>query len=273
MLLEGGLPVSVAEMVARIERAENDSFLTLYRAAAATCDTGWAEVDGVWAVWSPHDDDPGYSCTLNLGAAGNPAETLEKIEQLARDGGATVLGIDAPPSLTDRLTAAEITRLGFTGDYQEYIWGRTIEAGESFPKAADPRIRLATDEDRETFARVLNVGYEVSEDSVRGRIFAATIGMPGWYHYLVDYDGEPGSASVLYVTEGVAQLFVATTMPAYRGRGAQQALIQRRLADGQAAGCDLATSQTVIDNASPRNMARHNFEQLHLRWIYGKVLS
>jgi hypothetical protein len=128
-------------------------------------------------------------------------------------------------------------------------------------------------EDRETFARVLNVGYEVSERSVRGRIFAATIGLPGWYHYLVDYDGEPGSASVLYVTEGVAQLFVATTIPTFRGRGGQRSLIQRRLADGQAAGCDLATSQTVVDNASPRNMARQGFTDLHLRWIYGKSLA
>jgi hypothetical protein len=62
-------------------------------------------------------------------------------------------------------------------------------------------------------------------------------------------------------------------MPEFRGRGGQTSLIQRRLADAQAAGCDLATSQTIIDNASPRNMARHNFEELHLRWIYGKALD
>ena len=261
-----------AEMVARIERAENDSFLTLYRAAAETCDTGWGEIDGVWTVWSPHDDDPGFSCVLNLADATDLKATLARIEDLVRARGATILGIDAPPAVTARLPEAEIAQLGFIGDYQECIWGRTIEAGESFPDAADSRIRLATSNDRDTFARVLNLGYEVDEDAVRGKIFASTIGLPGWYHYLVDYDGEPGSASVLYVTEGVAQLFVATTIPAFRGRGGQRALIQRRLADGQAAGCDLATSQTVIDNASPRNMARQGFEQLHLRWIYGKEL-
>jgi len=261
-----------AEMVARIERAENDSFLTLYRAAAETCDTGWAEVDGIWTVWSPHDDDPGFSCVLNLGDAADPVDTLARTESLVRDHGATILGIDAPPAVTTRLSETEIARLGFIGDYQEYIWGRKIATNESFPDAEDPRVRLANPDDRDTFARVLNVGYEVAEDSVRGKIFASTIGLPGWYHYLVDYDGEPGSASVLYVTEGVAQLFVATTIPAFRGRGGQRSLIQRRLADGQAAGCDLATSQTVIDNASPRNMSRQGFEQLHLRWIYGKVL-
>jgi hypothetical protein len=263
--------VSNDQKIARVEQAENDAFLTLYQAAATVAETGWQEIDGIWTVWSPHDDDPGYSCILNLNDAPDPKAALARVEPAVRAGGATVLGIDAPPALAARLPEAELTDLGFVGDYQECIWVREIDAGETF--VADSRVSRVTPDERDTFARVLNAGYEVAEDSVRGTIFASTIGQPGWYHYLVDYDGEPGSASVLYVTRGVAQLFVATTMPAYRGRGGQQALIQRRLADGQAAGCDLATSQTVIDNASPRNMARHGFEQLHLRWIYGKTLT
>ena len=257
-------------ITSRVERAENDAFLRLYQAAAATSATGWHEIGGIWTVFSPHDDDPGYSCVLNLNDAAEPKAALARIEPAVRSSGATVLGIDAPPALAARLPEAELSEMGFVGDYQECIWARSIGSNESF--ASDPRISRVTDAERDTFARVLNVGYEVAEDSVRGHIFASTIGLPGWYHYLVRYGDEPGSASVLYVTEGVAQFFVATTMPAYRGRGGQQALIQRRLADAQAAGCDLATSQTVIDNASPRNMARHGFEQLHLRWIYGKVL-
>lgn len=260
------------DVTARVEQAEHDAFLRLYQAAAETCDTGWQEDDGIWTVWSPHDDDPGFSCVMNLANASDPLTTLSRIEQLARTGGATVLGIDGSPALAARLSDTELAEHGFTGDYQECIWARRITPDERFSDADDARISRATPEEQETFARVLNIGYEVSEDSVRGKIFASTIGLPGWYHYLVRFDSEPGSASVLYVTGGVAQLFVATTIPAYRGRGAQRALIQRRLADGQTAGCDLATSQTVIDNASPRNMARHGFEQLYLRWIYGKSL-
>lgn len=260
-------------VTARVERAESDAFLSLYQAAATTCATGWQEVDGIWTVWSPHDDDPGFSCVMNLAEAADPRATLARIEPLARAGGATVLGIDGSPALSARLPDDELAKLGFARDYQECIWARRIDASEAFPEANDARIAHVTPDERATFARVLNIGYDIAEDSVRGQIFASTIGLPSWYHYLVRFDGEPGSASVLYVTDGVAQLFVATTMPAYRGRGAQRALIQRRLADGQAAGCDLAISQTVIDNASPRNMARLGFEQLHLRWIYGKALG
>jgi hypothetical protein len=264
--------VSSNEVTARVERAEFDAFLSLYRAAAATCRTGWLELDDTWTVWSPDDDDPGFSCVMNLADAADPPATLGRIEALAQAHGATVLGIDVPPALAARLPEAELARLGYSPDCQEHIWARRITDDESFPAASDPRLAPVTSDERETFARVLNIGYGVPEDSVRGRIFASTIGQPGWYHYLVHFDGEPGSASVLYVTAGVAQLFVATTMPDFRGRGAQQSLIQRRLADAQAAGCDLATSQTVTDNASPRNMSRHGFERLHTRWIYGKGL-
>ncbi|HEX5164183.1 MAG TPA: hypothetical protein VFV93_02205 [Thermomicrobiales bacterium] len=264
--------MSSNEVTTRVERAEFDAFQGLYRAAAATCRTGWLELEGISTVWSAEDDDPGFSCVMNLVNAADPAATLGRIEAQVRANGATVLGVDAPPALAARLPEAELARLGYAADCQEHIWARQITADESFPAASDPRITPVTPDERETFARVLNIGYEVSENSVRGRIFASTIGLPGWYHYLVRFDGEPGSASVLYVTEGVAQLFVATTMPDFRGRGAQQSLIQRRLADAQSAGCNLATSQTITDNASPRNMARHGFERLHTRWIYGKVL-
>jgi hypothetical protein len=261
------------EMVARIERAENDAFLTLYRAAADAYGTGWCEVDGIYAVWSPRDDDPGYSCVLNLAGAADPRATLARIEERARTGGATVLGIDGSPAVLARIADAELQELGYVQDWPEAMQGRVIAPDDDFAPDARVRIERAGPPDRDIFARVLNVGYDLPADAVRGHVYASTIDQPGWYHYLVSFDGEPGSASVLYITERVAQLFVATTMPVYRGRGAQTALIRRRLADAQAAGCDLATSQTVTDNASPRNMARHDFQELYVRWIYGKALT
>jgi GNAT superfamily N-acetyltransferase len=65
---------------------------------------------------------------------------------------------------------------------------------------------------------------------------------------------------------------LSATLPEYRGRGIQTALIERRLVDGLVVRCDLATSQTVVTNASPRNMARQGFTPLYRRWIYGKRL-
>ena len=76
----------------------------------------------------------------------------------------------------------------------------------------------------------------------------------------------------MYVEEGVAVCAVAATDPSFRGRGVQGTLIARRLRDGIVAGCDLATVETVADNASPRNVRRAGFDLIERRRIYAKVL-
>jgi kynureninase len=118
----------------------------------------------------------------------------------------------------------------------------------------------------------LNAGWGLPADAARGYVFAATIGIENWRHYLAYVDGSPAGVSVLFVHDKMADCFLSATLVAYRGRGAQTALIERRLADGVAMGCDLATSQTVVTNASPRNMTRQGFTPLYRRWIYGKRL-
>lgn len=261
--------------IGRIETAETDAFITLYRHAAERCGTGWHEVAGIQTVWSPHDDDPGYSCIINLADASDPAAVIVATEQAARAAGACVLGVDGSPAVSDLVGDALLLEHGFEHDIQECMWGREINSDETIDTSTPPGVSIerVTVSDAEVFARTLNVGYDLDEDAIRGHVFAAAIGKPGWTHYLALFDGRPGAASVLYVSGDVADLFVATTMPPFRGRGAQSTLIRWRLADGQAANCTLATSQTVIDNASPRNMARHGFEPLYYRWIWGKSLA
>jgi len=262
-----------AQEVQRIQDAEVDSFLTLYEAASERQGTMTWESDGVRAVWSPGDDDPGFSCVINLDDATDPEQTLTEMERAARRAGLAVLGVDGSPGVTERISEERLRQLGFEPDYQEHFWGRRLAGGEApSPPGDGPRVEVIDEAMRETFARVLNTGYDRPATHARGHVFAATIGHPNWRHYLALFDDQPGAASVLYVSSGVAQLFVTTTMPEFRGRGAQTKLIRVRLADAFAAGCDLATSQTVVDNASPRNMARHGFERLYDRWIYGKRL-
>lgn len=263
------------EMVERIERAETEAFTSMYRAAAGL-GTSTIEVDGVAAVWSRHDNDPGYNCIINLDVAIDPTATIGRIEAAVRETGASTLGIDGSPATVATIGEERIRQLGYVPDYQEHMWGQRIDRAALAALAdapAGPVVRRAAPADASEFARVLNVGYELPEESVRGHIFASTMGHEGWIHYLVEYDGEPGSASVLFVSDGVAQLFVATTMPSFRGRGGQGALIRQRLRDALDAGADLATSQTGTENASPRNMERRGFELLYTRWIYGKRLG
>ena len=125
---------------------------------------------------------------------------------------------------------------------------------------------------RKKFAPVINEGFGEAPDCGLGWAYAHVIDKPGWLHYIAHVDGEPGAAAALFAADGVADCFVASTRPAARRRGAQTALISRRLADGRAAGCDIATAQSVTDNASPRNFERHGFHPVYRRTIYARRL-
>lgn len=263
-----------AQAITRVDRAEMNAYIALY-SAAAEHGCGWLELDGMYVVWSAYDADPGFSCVLNLADAADPGSMLERLEDAAAAQGARMIGVDTPPPLAVWATPEELQRRGYAHDYDELIVAAAIPRDLAAPASADgSRIeRVADPALLDVFARTLNVGYEVPAEHPRGYIFGSTIGMPDWRHYLVWIDDRPASASVLFVTDGVADLFVTTTVPEMRGRGAQNALIGARIHDGRAAGCDLATSQVIATNASPRNMARQGFEVLYKRSIWGKPLE
>ena len=102
---------------------------------------------------------------------------------------------------------------------------------------------------------------------------AALVGRPGWHAY-VAYDGTtPAGAGALFCRGGVAWLGVAATIPAYRRRGVQGALMSRRIADAIAAGCrDIVTETGEAvpgePNSSYANMLRNGFRVVYSRPNY-----
>lgn len=83
--------------------------------------------------------------------------------------------------------------------------------------------------------------------------------------YLALVDGKPAAGGTLAVRDGVAGLFGASTLPAFRNRGLQTALLQLRLERARTAGCDLAVSLARPGSASERNIARHGLQTLYTR--------
>jgi GNAT superfamily N-acetyltransferase len=83
--------------------------------------------------------------------------------------------------------------------------------------------------------------------------------------YLAVVDGKPVAGATLAMRDGVAGLFGASTLPAFRKRGLQTALLQYRLRRAHDAGCDLAVSLAHPGSASERNIARHGLQTLYTR--------
>jgi GNAT superfamily N-acetyltransferase len=83
--------------------------------------------------------------------------------------------------------------------------------------------------------------------------------------YLALVDGKPAGGGTLAMRDGIAGLFGASTLPTYRKRGLQTALLQARLERARAAGCELAVSLALPGSASERNIARHGLQTLYTR--------
>ena len=91
------------------------------------------------------------------------------------------------------------------------------------------------------------------------------VGRAGWSHYLA-YEGDmPMACGALFIRNKVGWLGIGGTLPAYRQRGAQGALMAQRIRDAAALGCNWVIRETGEDTAEYPNPSYHN--------MYGQALS
>lgn len=101
----------------------------------------------------------------------------------------------------------------------------------------------------------------------------SAIGSRGWHYYMA-FDGErPIAGAAMFVQNGGAWFGVAGTAADARNRGAQTALLARRLTDAKSLGCSWVTAETSPDslehsNPSYRNMLRAGLRVAYLRDKY-----
>ena len=83
--------------------------------------------------------------------------------------------------------------------------------------------------------------------------------------FLAYVDGELAGGGVVWSHEKVGGLFGASTLPAFRRRGVQRALLAARIEWAREQGCDLAVTITQNGSASHRNMERFAFRTAYTR--------
>lgn len=84
--------------------------------------------------------------------------------------------------------------------------------------------------------------------------------------YLARVAGQPAGGAAFGFRKGIASLSGASTLPEFRNRGVQTALLQARLARGKAQGCEFA--MTI---AHPGSISHRNIERLGFRVVYTRV--
>jgi GNAT superfamily N-acetyltransferase len=83
--------------------------------------------------------------------------------------------------------------------------------------------------------------------------------------FLATYQDESIAAGAICLCESVALLAGASTIPKWRGKGAQTALLEARLRYAAKSGCDIAMIVTQPGSASQRNAERQGFRVAYTR--------
>lgn len=94
--------------------------------------------------------------------------------------------------------------------------------------------------------------------------------VPGFRRYCAWIEGHLVGTATLRIDQGLAQFCGAATLPGWRRRGVQTALLRRRLADAAAAGCDLAVMTTSPGTKSQENGLKQGFALLYVRALMVK---
>jgi hypothetical protein len=92
-------------------------------------------------------------------------------------------------------------------------------------------------------------------------------GRPGWHLYLACVEKTPAGTALLHVQDQTASFPAATTIPSFRGRGCQSALLRQRMVDAVRAECILLVGQTGVGTVS-----QHNMERVGMKIAYTKAI-
>lgn len=105
---------------------------------------------------------------------------------------------------------------------------------------------------------------------VMQRWFTTTSRVDGYRAYGAWVDGVLAGAAALRIDGAIAQFSGAGTLPAFRRRGVQTALLRARLQDAAAAGCRVGVVVTQPASQSQQNVQREGFALLYARQLLVK---
>jgi GNAT superfamily N-acetyltransferase len=227
----------------------------------------WTEIAGAYLLY----DGPRspVTQTFGLGLSGMPsAEEMQRVEAFFEDRGASPLHEVSP--LADPKMLALLSGRGYSPVELTTILVQSLSARANAEPAL--AVREARCEEREQWARTAAAGWADSielTDSMVG-LMNVVGDAEDLRIYFAEIEDRPVATGALAMHNGVALLAGGATIPEWRRRGAQRALLEHRLACATAAGCDLAMMGAAPGSASQRNAERQGFRIAYTRIKWGR---
>lgn len=255
--------IDLARRLERTEGAANAAFVSARAELDSSSGAAWTEIAGVYAMFDGAESP--LTQTFGLGLFDEVGEAeLVQLEQFFLTREAPVHH-EATPFLPADLLALLAARgyrpIEFSTVLIRSTAGRT--AGSS-----NLLLKEVTESDGQLWARISGEGW--SSESRELADFVESFGLiitraDGVHCFLAEQNGKPIAAAAMTLSGSVALLAGASTIPAARRQGAQQALLDHRLRFAADRGADLAMVVTAPGSASQRNAERQGFRVAYTR--------
>jgi GNAT superfamily N-acetyltransferase len=152
------------------------------------------------------------------------------------------------------------------GYQRGYAWMK-FERGPEPAPPFETTLRIEEATDAQIFGRTAAEGWGAPPGLAQG---FDVLGRPGWHCFLAWDGDEPAAAATLFAPGDIAWFGGAATRPAFRGRGAQTALLAARIERA----CELGVRRMTVETGervegrtdqSYRNILRAGFREAYLR--------
>lgn len=217
-------------------------------------------------VGSPHSEARGCGLTGPVSA-----DEVARLEQFFVSRG-DALRIEicplAHPSLAKTLSQRGLVITEFVSVMARQVQSEDAQAHGRGPEGSGVTVRQAGPEEASLWAEVVTAGFaeHFAATGELRQLLECSVQARGATAFLSYVDGQPAGGGAVFMHERVALLGGAATLPVFRNRGVQTALVRARLAWAAESGCDLASSSTQPGSTSQRNLERHGFRVVYTRF-------
>ena len=256
--------LDLARRLERAEAAANAACVEARCEVGATVRAAWIEVAGVYAMFDGISSPLTQTFGLGLFAPFLEPE-FDAVEAFFSSRGAETF--HEVSSFVPAETLNLLSQRGYSPFEASTVLIRPTSS-QSSVLATEIEVRRVEMDEADLWARVGADGWASESPDLAeffleiGRVMARARGV---HCFLAEADGQPIAAAALNLSNGVALLAGASTIPAARRRGAQAALLEARLRFAADRGVELAMVVTHPGSASQRNAERRGFRPVYTR--------
>jgi len=263
------------QLAQRIETAEADAAVAgaeAMRDVQHSANAAVEQIAGGFAVYCGANSPVTQAVALGLHGPVTKEE-FDRLEEFYFSRGETVRVETCP--MADASLFQFYGERGYRVTEFSNVMARPVETDQAWTAPPGVEIRLAAPEEIDLWTLVVSQSFAeqfpVTQEMLSVmKMFALGRKMEC---YLARIDGRVVGGATLSLRGKTAGFFGAGTLPEFRNRGVQTALLLGRMWRAVEAGCDLAVSLALPGSLSQRNITRLGFRTLYTRLKFERALK